>query len=53
MKADELVEEIHFYFSEFDRIVTGTGSKRSRRSATAICVLAGCQYATILMQKMW
>ena len=41
MKADELVEEIHFYFSEFDRIVTRYGIEKIKTIGDSYMCVGG------------
>jgi len=41
MKADELVEEIHFYFSEFDRIVTLYGIEKIKTIGDSYMCVGG------------
>jgi class 3 adenylate cyclase len=41
MKADELVEEIHFYFSEFDRIVSRFGVEKIKTIGDSYMCVGG------------
>ena len=41
MKADELVEEIHFYFSEFDRIVSRYGIEKIKTIGDSYMCVGG------------
>jgi class 3 adenylate cyclase/tetratricopeptide (TPR) repeat protein len=41
LKADELVEEIHFYFSEFDRIVTRHGIEKIKTIGDSYMCVGG------------